>query len=161
MENTRKPGQGCFIAVGIAGVIAVILVIAVFFLLRKAKNVVEDYADAFGASPEMIEEAKQLNEQYPFEEPENGAITEEQLKQFIEVKKEFAQTVKDHQTELEAMENSELEGESGFREFRQTLKVLANIRRGFLKALKKHQMSPKEYRFLTQQVYELYFGTLI
>lgn len=59
------------------------------------------------------------------------------------------------------MENSELEGESGFREFRQTLKVLANIRRDFLKALKKHHMSPKEYRFLTEQVYELYFGTLI
>lgn len=65
MENTHKSGQGCFIAVGIAGVIAVILIIAVFFLLRKAKNVVEDYADAFGASPEMIEEAKSLNEQYP------------------------------------------------------------------------------------------------
>lgn len=161
MENTHKSGQGCVIAVGIAGVITIILIIAFFFLFRKAKNMVEDYADAFGASPEMIEEAKNLNKQYPFEEPESGVITEEQLQQFIEVKKEFARTVKDHETELQAMENSELEGESGFREFRQTLKVLADIRRDFLQALKKHQMSPKEYRFLTEQVYELYFGTLI
>lgn len=161
MESIHKSGQGCYIAVGIAGVIAVILIIAVFFLLRKAKNVVEDYADAFGASPQMIKEAKSLNEQYPFQEPENGVITEEQLQRFIEVKKEFAQTVKDHQAELQAMENSELEGESGFREFRQTLKVLADIRRDFLEALKKHHMSPKEYRFLTEQVYELYFGSLI
>jgi hypothetical protein len=161
MENMSKSQKGCLIAVGALGIITLLTVIGAFILFQKAKNVVEDYADAFGASPEMIEEAKTLNELYPFEKPENEAITEEQLQRFIAVKKEFAQEVKDHESDLRALEGSELEGEAGFREFRKTLKILAEIRRHFLDALKKHQMSPKEYRFLSEGIYKSYFGSLI
>ncbi|MFQ5708402.1 MAG: hypothetical protein ACE5HO_13175 [bacterium] len=155
--DEKKKSRGCLIALGIVGALIVVVVVASYFFIMKAKDIVEDWAGALGASPEMIQELKTLNAQYPFQEPADGLIQEEQVARFISIKKDFADRIKSHESEFKALEKKPNK-KVGFREYRQTLQLLADIRKDFIKSLRTHKMSPREYRYLTAQIYASYFG---
>ena len=152
--------KGCIIALAVVGVIGVLTTIGIYWVFQKAKDVVEGYAGAFGASPEMIEEAKALNNEFPFTAPEDGIITEPQMEKFIEIKNTFADKIKSHADAFKALKDKQDNDLSGFKEYSETLSLLSDIRRDFIDALKEHKMSPKEYRFLSTQVFGAYYGSM-
>ncbi len=152
--------KGCIIALAVVGVIAILLTVGVFWVFQKAKDVVQDYAGALGASPEMLEEAKSLNSKFAFEEPEDGVITEPQVQKFIEIKQTFADKIKSHTAEFKVLQDKKEEGLAGFTEYTEALNLLSDIRHDFIDALREHEMSPKEYRFLSAQIFGAYYGSM-
>ncbi len=158
MADEKKSRKGCIIALVIVGIIAVVVMIGVNLFYQKVKGFGEDYLGVIGASPKMIEQVKELNHDFPFEEPEDGTVTEDQITRFIDIKQSFVDRIKDHEEEFKKLDEAKAQGESGFQEFRQAIKVLSDLRRDFLTALSEHKMSPKEYRFLSLQIYTSYLG---
>ncbi len=158
-NGSKTKGKGCLIALGAVGVLFVVLALAVTFVLHKAKNVVEGLAEGVGTSPKMVERIESLNESYAFQIPEDNHITEAQLQRFIDVKKEFAEEVRGHKAEFEALDKKASEKKAGFKEAMEGFKLLGKIRREFLDSLDKHRMSPKEYAYITGQVYSSYLAS--
>ncbi len=144
--------KGCLITLGVVGLVAVVGMNVVF---KAGKNVVEDFASGVGVAPSLVKETQDLNDKYDFREPEDKRVSEEQLRKFISIKRDFAEKFREHRQELEAL-GDKVKGESGFGEARQAYKILGEIRHDFLKSLRRHEMSPREYGFLTAQVYGAY-----
>lgn len=158
MEATKKSRKGCLIALGIVGIVIVILIIGIYIIFLKVKDFGEDYLGVLGVSPKMMAQVKELNRDFPFEKPEDGSITEDQIIRFISIKQNFADRIKKYEDEFKKLDDAKAQGESGFQEFRQAIKVLAEVRNDFIEALRKHKMSPQEYRFLSVQIYSSYLG---
>lgn len=158
MEVTKKSRKGCFIALGIVGVVIVIVIIGIYILFLKVKDFGEDYLGVLGVSPKMMAEVEELNRDFPFEKPEDYSITEDQIIRFIAIKQNFADRIKEYEKEFKKLDEAEAQGESGFQEFRQAIKILAEVRNDFIEALRKNEMSPQEYRFLSVQIYTSYLG---
>lgn len=160
-EEKKTKGKGCLIALGAAAVLVVLFYMGVMFFLNRAQTVVEEFAGSMGVAPEMIEEVKTLNKEYGFTPPPNNRITENQVQTFIKIKKDFAGDIKRHEEEFKALEDRTEGREAGFKEFSESLKILGNIRRDFLNSLKHNQMSPREYKYLTEQIYSNYFAAAV
>lgn len=158
MADDKKSRKGCIIGLVIVGIITVVVVIGANMIFKKVKDFGEDYLGTFGASPKMIEKVKELNRDFPFEEPEDFTIKEDQIKRFIDIKRSFADRIKDYEEEFKKLDEAKVQGEGGFQEFRQAINVLSDLRQDFLAALGAHKMSPKEYRFLSVQIYTSYLG---
>ncbi len=144
--------KGCLVALAIVGAIAVAGVIGVTVVFKKAKGVVEDLATGVGVSPEVVENVRTLNEDYDFQAPADNTINEHQVRKFIAIKQDFAAGIKKHQQAFEELEDRAGE-DAGLAEVAESYKILANIRRDFLQSLRDNEMSPREYMFLTGQVY--------
>ncbi len=153
-EETKKSGKGCLIALAAVGVLMILGYVGVMFFLNKAKTVVEGIAEGVGATPKMIEEVKSLNEDYPFEMPVDGRITENQVQKFISIKQDFADKIKRHEAAFKDLDERTQAGQGGYKEAMEGFKILGEIRRDFLQSLKNHGMSPKEYSYLTTQIYQ-------
>lgn len=158
MAEEKKSNKGCLIALAVVGVIMILGYFGVMFFLNKAKSVVENIAEGVGASPEMLEEIKSLNGDYPFEKPVNNVISENRVQTFISIKKDFADRIKQHEADFKDLDARTQAGQGGFQEAMEGFKILGEIRRDFLASLKKHNMSPKEYSYLTTQIYQTYFA---
>lgn len=158
----QKKGKGCLIALAIVGVLFVVFAIGAYFLFMKAKGFVEQYADAFGLSPQMVEQVQELNEQYPFTPPEDGTISENQVLQYIAIKKEFIDRITRHEQEFKELEQLADQPNADVREYFETysqaLKILGDIRRDFLSSLENYEMSPEEYLYLTEKIYASSLG---
>ncbi len=160
-EETKKSNKGCLIALAAVGVLMVLGYFGVMFFLNKAKSVVENIAEGVGASPQMIEEVTSLNKDYPFEKPANNMIAESQVQKFIAIKHDFADRIKEHEAAFKNLDERTKAGQGGFSEAMEGFKILGEIRGDFLKSLKNHRMSPKEYSYLTTQIYQTYFATAV
>ncbi len=157
-EETKPKGKGCLIALGAVGVFLIIAYFGVMFFLNRAKTFVENVAEGVGATPEMIEEVKTLNRTYGFEPPADKRLSEQQVQTFISIKQTFADKIKSHEAQFKELDQRSQGSETGWREVTEGFKVIAEIRRDFLSALKKHGMSPKEYAYLTEQIYSGYLA---
>ncbi|MFQ5606170.1 MAG: hypothetical protein ACE5HS_23105 [bacterium] len=157
-EEKKTKGKGCLIALAVVGVLFIIVAIGSWFVLKKAKNVFENFAEGTGVSPKMIAEAKTLNEQFPFQEPEDNLISERQITTFINIKKDFADKIKKHEAQFEKLSDKSRKEELGFKEIAESWKILGEIRRDFLSSLKRNKMSPKEYVYLSSQIYSTYLA---
>ena len=160
-EEKKKSNKGCLIALAAVGVVMILGYFGVMFFLSKAKSVVEGIAEEVGATPQMIEEVKSLNDDYPFEKPSNNMIAESQVQKFITIKKDFADKIKGHEAAFKDLDERTQGGQGGFSEAMEGFKILGEIRRDFLKSLKNHHMSPKEYSYLTTQIYQTYFAAAV
>lgn len=159
MAEEKKTSKGCLIALAVLGLFMVLGIIGVTFIFNKAKDVVQDFATGLGVSPEIMEEVQSLNRTYPFEEPEDQRISEKQVKTFISIKEDFADRIKRHESEFKDLEKRS-EDEVQFKQVAEAYRLLGDIRRDFLRSLQKHEMSPKEYMYLTHQIYTTYFTTV-
>lgn len=151
-----KKVSGCLVVLAVFGAIAVAGFIGVVYFLKKTTDVVQDFATGVGVSPEVANKVKSLNRDYEFERPQDNHITEEQVTRFIAIKQEFVERVKRHQDRFEELEQR-AEDSAGWKEVAETYKILGDIRRDFLKSLRENEMSPREYAFLTEQIYQAYF----
>ncbi len=161
-EQLTKPSKeaamkkGCIVVLIIAGALAVLAMIGVTIFLSKTKDIVQDIATGVGVSPEVIDEVKTLNRRYAFDEGSERILSEDQMQRFIQIKEDFADRIQNQREALETL-GDEAKGGAGWQEAAQAYKLLAEIRKDFLRSLDKHRMSPKEYLYLTQQVYGAYF----
>ncbi|NIR52352.1 hypothetical protein GWO43_27310 [candidate division KSB1 bacterium] len=161
MAEQKKSGKGCLIALAIIGAFFVLVVVAGAFFFYKFKDVAEGVLEGVGASPEMVEQVKSLNQEYPFMEPADNRITEDQIQTFINIKRSFADKIKSREEEFKQFaEEAEQQQQLSLDQYAEAWKKLGEIRRDFLDELRAHQMSPKEYKFLTEQIYASYFGNL-
>lgn len=148
--------KGCMIALAVMGVVALAGIAGVVYFFNKASSVVQDIATGVGVSPEVQKEVKSLNREYEFERPSDNRISERQIQRLIAIKKDFATKVQGYEERFKELDKRS-QGDPGWKEFSETYKALGDIRRDFLKSLREHKMSPKEYAFLTEQVYQTYF----
>jgi hypothetical protein len=160
-EETKKSGKGCLIALAAVGVLMILGYFGVMFFLSKAKTVVEGIAEGVGASPKMIAEVKSLNDDFPFEKPADNRISENQVQKFIAIKQDFAGRIKEQEAAFKDLDERTKAGEGGYKEAMEGFKILGEIRRDFLQSLKNHRMSPKEYSYLTTQIYQTYFAAAV
>ncbi len=147
-------GKGCLIGVVVVGIVAAV---SVNYMYKAGKGALEDIASGIGVSPDLVEEAQDLNRKYAFSKPNDDGISEDQIKKFIAIKQDFAGKFNRHRSELEAL-GERADGETGFGEAREAYKILGEIRRDFLKSLRENEMSPREYAFLTGQIYGTYLA---
>ncbi len=160
-EETKKSNKGCLMALAAVGVLMILGYFGVMYFFNKAKTAVEGFAEGLGASPKMIEEVKSLNADFPFEKPANNMISESQVQKFIAIKQDFAGRIKEHEAAFKDLDERTKAGEGGYKEAMEGFKILGEIRRDFLQSLKNHRMSPKEYSYLTTQIYQTYFAAAV
>ncbi len=162
MSEEKKGGKGCLIALGVVGVFAAIVLAGVVFMVFKAKDFVVEFTQGVGLTEEVREQIRDLNERYAFTVPADSVLTEEQVQKFIQVKRTFAKQVRqrleEFQTRLE--QSKEDVRELDFKSYAEAFKVLGEIRQELLAALERFQMSPAEYRFLTQYIYQIHVADL-
>ncbi|MHC4728527.1 MAG: hypothetical protein ACYS17_15000 [Planctomycetota bacterium] len=157
-EEKKSKGKGCLIALGIVAALFVIIGVGATIFFYKAKDVIFEYADALGVSPQMIEEVEHMNQVYAFEPPSDQVIHESQIQKIIAIKKAFAANIKQHEAKIKQIDERVGDSDPGFAEMREALGILGNIRHEWLDALKKNKMSPKEYQYLHARIYETYLG---
>ncbi|MFQ5637534.1 MAG: hypothetical protein ACE5IR_06015 [bacterium] len=157
MSEEKKSNKGCLIALGVVGGFLVLLAIAMIFLFFKAKDFVEDFASGAGVSEEMISQAQSLNRDYPFQPPADNVIEEARIQTFIRVKKTFASEFNNYADDFEHLKEAANRKDFDFKKYAEALKIMGDLRRDFLEALEEHRMSPREYRFLSKQIYQAYF----
>ncbi len=147
---------GCMVTLAVVGVVAIAGVVGVSWFFKKAANVVEDIATGVGVSEEVQEDIASLNDDYEFDRPEDNRISEGRLRTYISIKEGIAGRIEQYKQRFEEIEQRTKDG-SGWDEVADAYKALGDIRTDFLKSLRNHKMSPKEYGFLTEQVYQTYF----
>jgi len=153
--------KGCLIALGIVGALAVVAFVAVSTFLSKAKDFAESVAEGVGVAPAMVEQAEVLNEKFEFTIPEDNLLTEAQIETFIRVKEDFADRLKEHLQTLEALDQKTKHDEAELATVVEAWKTLGKIHRDFLASLERHEMSPKEYAYLSGQVYSAYLSEVV
>ena len=152
--------KGCLIALGVVGVIAVAGFIAINVFLSKAKDVVEGIAEGAGVAPAMVEQAKSLNEKFHFTPRDNDILTEDQVQKYIEIKADFADKIIPHLQTFKKLDEKSKKSGTDFSDIAEAWKTLGSIHKDFLKSLERHHMSPKEYGYLTKEIYTSYFAAL-
>lgn len=150
--------KGCLIALGVVGVLAVVVFIAAGIFLNKAKSIVEGVAEGAGVAPELVQEAKSLNQKYDFQIPQDNVLSERQIERFIEIKETFADKIAPHLKTFEKLDAKSRHEDTDFSDIALAWKTLGEIHKDFLKALNEHQMSPREYAYLSKQIYSTYFA---
>ena len=131
---------GCGVVV-LAGI--VIITGGGFFVRSKFREYTKGDGD-------YSQKTEQLSKEYPFTEPANGIITEKQLQRFLAVRKQVFSVYKRYESEFKKLEKED--------------RNLSVVTKGwsFVKDLRKEQadglvaqkMSPEEYRYVVNAVYE-------
>lgn len=147
--------KGCFIALGIFGVFAFLVVGAIVYFGLKVKDAV---VDNMQISEAVIEDFRQVQEENPFDPPEDNYVSAEQLDRFLSVKSALNKRVKESMRNLKAMDNENPEGlQEGFEQVGEVFKHLSGIQDDLVDALRTNHMSPQEYAFISGVVYKSYF----
>jgi predicted Fe-Mo cluster-binding NifX family protein len=130
-------------------VIAGIIVIAAggFFVRSKIQEFTKGGGD-------YAEKTEQLSKEYPFQPPASGIITDQQIRRFIEVRKQVHTVYQRYESEFKKLENKD-----------QNLSVLTkgwsflkDIRKQHAEALATQKMSPEEYQYIVNAVYKTWMA---
>jgi hypothetical protein len=140
---------GCGIAVVAGGVL---LAVAVFGGLWWAKG----KAEQFTAHETKIEELKKKANAVPFTEPADGAIREDRLVKFLDIRRRVFDVYAKHKDALEAMNKKK---QADVSDVARGLGVLSDVRMAQAQALADVGMSEEEYRFMVQQVYKTLYAS--
>ena len=127
-----------------------------WFVKHKVEQTVDTVKNAAGSQDsEYGKRAAKLKEQYPFTAPADGAITEPQLKRYLEVRKAVYSVYKQHENEIQQMKqhNNPTAGDA-----LNGLNIVNEVRMAQVKALEDQKMSPDEYTFMSTSVYVDYVG---
>ncbi len=148
MKPWMKIAIGCFALC----VIAVFLFVAgVVGLGFWAKNKVEEVT---GGGPE-VEEARKTANAVPFTQPAGGVVDETRLVRFVEVRAAVYSVYEKYKGEIDSRVAKVKEGRSlDFSDISTGLTLMGELQRAETLALAKHQMSEKEYSFISGEVYK-------
>lgn len=148
MKPWMKIAIGCFALCVIA---AFLFVAGVVGLGYWAKGKVEEVT---GGGPE-VEEARKTANAVPFTEPVGGVVDEARLVRFIEVRAAVHSIYEKYKGEIDSRVDKVKEGRSlDFSDISTGLTLMGELQRAETLALAKHQMSEKEYAFISGEVYK-------
>jgi hypothetical protein len=139
-----KIAIGCGIALLIAGIVAVV---ALGGLAFWAKGKVENLT----AEQSRIEELHRKANAHHFAPPADGAISEDRLQKFLEVRKRVYAVYERHKEELDEMGKKK---QGDFGGVRKGFALINEVRLAQAQALADIGMSEDEYRFLVEQIYK-------
>lgn len=144
MGTGGKVAIGCGIAVIVAGIVAVMALGGLAFW-AKGK------AEEFTGEQRRIEELQRKANANPFTPPDDGAISEDRLQEFLEVRKRVYAVYEKHKEEFDAMVKKK---QGDFGDVRKGFALINELRLAQAQALADLRMSEDEYRFLVEQVYK-------
>ena len=134
----------------VAIIVGVIIVIAAggFFVRSKFK----EFTEGPGETEKAIE---QLSKEYPFKEPANGVISEQQLKRFLAVRKQIFSVYKKYEAELKKLEGKDAD----FSVLTKGLTFFNELRKEHAGALAAQKMSREEYQYIVNAVYKTWMAS--
>lgn len=146
------------------GVALLVLVIAAGIFFFFAGRFISEQIGGFAAHGEATEKFEQLAEQYPFEPPADGLVSEDQAWTFFAVTDEVWEEVAVYAEELnQLIEEAEAKEESGeepgFGEVMSGLKAVGKLLRARLvlaESLERHRLSNTEYVWTGRQLTDAY-----
>ena len=144
MGTGGKIAIGCGIAVLLAGIVGVV---AVGGLAWWAKG----KAQEFTGEQSRIQELQRRANANRFTPPADGAISEDRLQKFLEVRKRVYAIYEKHRDELDAMGKKK---QGDFGDVRRGFALINELRLAQAQALADVGMSEDEYRFLVEQIYK-------
>ena len=144
MGTGGKIAIGCGIAALLAGIVGVV---AVGGLAWWAKG----KAQEFTGEQSRIQELQRRANANRFTPPADGAISEDRLQKFLEVRKRVYAIYEKHRDELDAMGKKK---QGDFGDVRRGFALINELRLAQAQALADVGMSEDEYRFLVEQIYK-------
>ena len=142
MGTGGKIAIGCGIAVLVAGIVAVVGG-AVYWAKGKAEELTGEQ--------NRIEELRRKANANRFTPPADGAISEDRLQKFLDVRKRVYAVYEKHKEELDAMGKKK---QGDFGDVRKGFALINELRLAQAQALADLAMSEDEYRFLVEQIYK-------
>ena len=144
MGTGGKIAIGCGIAVLVAGIVAVVaLGGAVYWAKGKAEELTGEQ--------NRIEELHRKANANRFAPPADGAISEDRLQKFLDVRKRVYAVYEKHKEELDEMGKKK---QGDFGDVRKGFALINELRLAQAQALADLGMSEDEYRFLVEQIYK-------
>jgi len=137
-------------------VIMLLLVGGAIFIGVKTRN----FINSVGESSASIEK---LNSDYPFASPAAPTLAPEQLARYFQIRGELWQKVSTDPavtgffSKIKAAQGPGQEPDIGFGEMLDVANSAKDILGDISEIMRKHEMSPVEYQYITQQIY----GTLV
>ena len=144
MGTGGKIAIGCGIAVLVVGIVAVVALGGLAFW-AKGK------AEEITGEQNRIEELHRKANANRFTPPADGAISEDRLQKFLEVRKRVYAVYEKHKEELDEMGKKK---QGDFGDVRKGFALINELRLAQAQALADLGMSEDEYRFLVEQIYK-------
>ena len=108
-------------------------------------------AQTFVGEEQKIEALKERANKVPFTRPADGAVTEDRLLEFLEVRKRVFSVYEKHRADFEALKNKK---DADFSDIKAAFGVLGEARLAVAQAMADVGMGEEEYRFMVQAVYQ-------
>ena len=144
MGTAGKIAIGCGIAILIAGIVGVVALGGVAWWVKGK-------AQEFTGEQNRIEELRRKANANAFTRPADGAVSEDRLQKFLEVRKRVYTVYEKHREELDEMSKKK---QGDFGDVRRGFNLINELRLAQAQALADAGMSEDEYRFLVEQIYK-------
>lgn len=148
--GTGNMGTGTKVAIG-CGIAAVLGGVAMAAIVFGGLWWAKGKAEQFTGNESRIEELKKKANAVPFTAPADGAIAEDRLVKFLEIRKRVFAVYEQHKDEFEAINKKK---QADFSDVTRGLGVLNEVRTTQAQALADVGMSENEYRFMVEQIYK-------
>ena len=136
-------GAGCLVVAGVAAVLVFGMGAGAYWLKGKAQT--------FLGEEQKIEALKKEANKVPFTRPADGAVKEDRLLKFLDVRKRVFYVYEKHRAEFEAMKNKK---DADFTDIKTAFGVLGEARLAVAQAMADVGMGEEEYQFMVQAVYQ-------
>ena len=154
MSQQKDSRTGCIIAASIIGALLVAMIGLGIYFFMTVRDVVADMMP----TGDIVEEIRLLDETYFFEPPADGLLHKEQVQRYIAVKERFAERLAEIHEKVRRLETDTADESFDIGQLTEAFGILAAARGQFLSALADQQMSPREYLYLTREIYVRYLG---
>jgi hypothetical protein len=135
-------GAGCLVTAGAAA--------AVVFGIGVGAQWLKTKAQGFVSQQEQVEAYKKQANAVPFTRPADGAITEDRLLKFLEIRRRVSSVYEKHRPQFEAIKDKK---DADFSDLRNAFGMLGDVRLALAQAMAEVGMSEEEYLYLVQAVY--------
>lgn len=142
------------IAIGCLAVLVVFCVIAIVTMIFAGAWVKDKVGGLVGnavSTGKNIAAIQQLDQKYPFTEPEGGALSEPRLQAFLAACQKAKAVVMTHQEILQKAQSGSGDGAS---DAKKILDATSALTTAFKEGLESNQMSPAEFRWISQTAYD-------
>ncbi len=146
--------KGYLIALGGAGILVALVLVGLVWVVYQTRDMIEAFVAELEVPAALLARAEALNQEYPFVEPDSGAVTAERLRAFLRIKRRLAPRAKAILLHLEAKSAVWNRQEGLLPDLRPIAGKIDTIRQAWLDLLAEEQMSPEEYRYLHGLTYD-------
>jgi hypothetical protein len=138
------------VVVGVLAVMVLFCLIAGMALVQSGVwNKAKDFGGGVFGIAQSAKGIEALDKTFAFQEPPDGAIAEDRLLAFIEIRKATKPAADTYEEWMKAHQGNEA---GDFEEAREVIRLTGDVMRAFKKALEAQKMAPREYAWLDRKV---------